>query len=213
MKKFVTSYIWLASTLLSGAYLTQGQKAPLTTYQYASQQPGPLQLADRYIDANNMLSEVPSLKAQGWQLLAPGAYYKFKDDGVESQFNYVDMDATTLPIMRKKIAALSRQAVAAERRTTPAAKEQVRVYRMQAGLIRENLADIAVILEPFGGSLGAYQRFVIESYGVPTAGLTLREAKDALRKLQDALKEQKLNNSGNVLGLQTMSPMDSALTG
>ena len=60
----------------------------------------------------------------------------------------------------------------------------MRVYRLHADAPREGLADVRANLKQFGG-LEAYQRRLIEDSGVPTAGLTLQEAKAALYKFRE----------------------------
>ena len=170
---FVTSFL----------FLSLGYAAPPPNVATEAHQPGPPDLADTLLGRNNLLRRHLEFKAQGWQLLAPGMVYKFSDDGVESQVGHLDMDATTLPTVRREIAALTRRADALARPATPTGRERARVYRLHADALLEDLADVRANLKPFGG-LAAYQRTLIEGFGVPTAGLTLAEAKAALKAFQ-----------------------------
>ena len=80
-------------------------------------------------------------------------------------------------------AALTRRADALGRPARSAERERARVCRLHADALRQDLADVRANPRPFGG-LAAYQRTLIEGFGVPTAGLTLAEAKAALREFQ-----------------------------
>ena len=134
----LTRTLFVTLFLLAGL----GYAAPPPNAATEAEQPGPLELADTVIGGNESLRRHPEHRAQGWQRLAPEMFCKFRNDGVDAQVGYLDMDAATLPTVRRNIAALTRQAN----------------------------------LKPFGG-LAAYQRLLIEGFGVPTAGLTLRAAR------------------------------------
>ena len=102
-----------------------GYAAPPPNAATGAHQPGPLQLADTLIGRNDLLRRHPELRAQGWQRLEPGMFYRFRNDGVDAQFGYLDMDATTLPTVRRKVAVLTRRADAWGRPTTPAGWERL----------------------------------------------------------------------------------------